>query len=831
VSSSGPSDINLSLGVTGSEEAVGAVASVEDKATEAKTAVDALGASGETAGQGIVAGAKPATQELDKVTAAEQKLEAALAKLGNAEGPRALARATRESTLALIDYQAAATKAGTATDAIATKVNGAETAIVGATKKTQILRETMAGYALQGQVAAEGSEKLIGAFGSLDSVMMKLKLSGGESGKALGEMGLKIAGVAGAFVAGLEVGKKFDETMKSIGVDLSNPVGMLGNLAGALGKTGVMGESASKWLNEAGKSSSAYGDLMTPLTGKVNNMLRVHQDAQQAILAVEAEMKKAGISWTDYGAEIVKTTAQFKDYGIVFDKLITDGQDIGKWAAANATGLTQQQHALDLGTESLEKMTAANIAEMVVGPQLKKQQDEITKSLDENRTATMAVMLAEGQLTGNYSTILAAVTALIPGYDKLSEKKKQAIADSIEELIASSKSAQANKEAAEQSKADADVIAAAHLKVVPSIEAVADADEKMILELQKAAKEGPGAFELFASGSKSAIDKMIADLQSRGQPINQIFLDAAAAAAKSSADISASVLKVPPSMSAISDSAKMMATQLALAAKDGTKAFTDLAVSSAPQIDKVIEELRQMGLEVPTELYKAKAAADAVAQSAASLQKWSDAAKAMRAATMDSALGIAKLDDECKRLGITMDDLQGRMVAIGGVLQNFATSAQTLTGNLNGLASASGQANDALGQGIGFQGQASIISLQWTQATKEELDVLKQKITLLGEMNDTMAKIIDSSTSWGSTLSAITASYDSGITSLIDYIQQLEMFETQIQKMYAGATGAAKAAVDSMIATIDKLIATAGSTPPKASSGNPFLDDLNRQMK
>ena len=131
--------------------------------------------------------------------------------------------------------------------------------------------------------------------------------------------------------------------------------------------------------------------------------------------------------------------------------------------------------------------------------------------------------------------------------------------------------------------------------------------------------------------------------------------------------------------------------------------------------------------------------------------------------------------------------------------------------------------------GIQVAGAASIIQIKTIAATKEQTQALKDLLIAQNAYTAGVAKSLDTVAQWNNYLAILVDSYQNGSTSLLAYRQALQMFQTQLEQMFIGATGKAKSALEEMIATIQKLINTAGA------GGSPSTDhslsgELNRKL-
>jgi hypothetical protein len=122
------------------------------------------------------------------------------------------------------------------------------------------------------------------------------------------------------------------------------------------------------------------------------------------------------------------------------------------------------------------------------------------------------------------------------------------------------------------------------------------------------------------------------------------------------------------------------------------------------------------------------------------------------------------------------------------------------------------------------------IWLTVAQATDEATASLYRYMEASRALTAQQTEALDAVRGWTDYVIALKEGYDSGVTSLGSYIQQLIAFKAQLTQMFAGATGDAKEALNAMQDLIQKLIATAGAGGRDVGTGNRVLDDLNRAI-
>jgi hypothetical protein len=628
----------------------------------------------------------------------------------------------------------------------------------------------------------------------------------------------------------------------------------LGQLGGALGKTGIMGDEMSKKLIAGGKAVSYYGDLMEPLVGKVNPVLRVHQQAEQQLNATETAMKKAGVGWTDYGRETVKLTDEVRLTADALSQIVRLGNDVGQWASANSKAMKELQDAVDLNKKSLTDYTALQIASMVLGPSIHKSEQDIIKDKDTERESTLTLATAMEKLGLGNVMLSAQIEDMLRVKGELKDADRAAIDSMVEEELQARKRADAEKEVAESAKADADMIVSAHLKIPPSMAAVGIAEELMLQKLKQAAEEGPQAFQRLADGSKSSIDAMVANLRKNGMEIDQVFIDAQVAAAKMAADTQVEMLKLPPSFKALGDSAKLMSGQIDAALADSPAAFEAMAVAGKGQIDGLITKMKAAGEAIPYELTLASKAAKqfaadvnldmmslppsmgAVQGAAVSMatqleESGSEGSKSFLAMATVNEGAIKKVVADMTLLGLNVppklqaaiDAADKFKAAIKGVsdeadrsitpIMGMGTSAIQTATSWSSMGSAGAKMESNMQPLVGMW-------LTITSATDAQNASLTRQLELMGKLTDAQNAVLDKAKGWKDYLAQLVDGYNTGVESLGVYVEQLGSFRTSLSTLFAGAQGDARAAIQEMIDMINKLMATAGSTPASNAQGD-----------
>jgi formate dehydrogenase maturation protein FdhE len=107
-----------------------------------------------------------------------------------------------------------------------------------------------------------------------------------------------------------------------------------------------------------------------------------------------------------------------------------------------------------------------------------------------------------------------------------------------------------------------------------------------------------------------------------------------------------------------------------------------------------------------------------------------------------------------------------------------------------------------------------------TSATDAQNASLTRQLELMGKLTDAQNAVLDKAKGWKDYLAQLVDGYNTGVESLGVYVEQLGSFRTSLSTLFAGAQGDARAAIQEMIDMINKLMATAGSTPASNAQGD-----------
>lgn len=178
--------------------------------------------------------------------------------------------------------------------------------------------------------------------------------------------------------------------------------------------------------------------------------------------------------------------------------------------------------------------------------------------------------------------------------------------------------------------------------------------------------------------------------------------------------------------------------------------------------------------------------------------------------------------------------------------RNFATpetadNLKRIQFDAVGAAAAAGQFGTSLDtvakKVVSLNGQLTVHQQIWlsvAMASDEATAALYRQIEATRALSDTQIASLDAARGWSDYLIALKEGYESGVTSLGSYIQQLVAFKSQLEQMFAGVTGAAADSLNEMIQLIETLLATAGAGGPESRGGGyagQFQRDMNKKGK
>jgi chromosome segregation ATPase len=647
------------------------------KSDEAVAGVQAVADAVKKVGEALpptTTAAKEATSQFSALGEAGQKVADAEAKLEKGgDSPRALIRAATEATLAVNALKKAMADAGTPiTPELQASLDAVGKKAVQAAAQATTLTEELKNMRTAGAAAAQNVDALKGSVGSLDGFLQQMSVSGNSVMKSIGGLGKEVGLVSAAFTTGYALGKKFDEGLKSIGIDLSKfqlsgqgIANAFGGLAKTLADTGIFGAKLTGILNDMGKATGYYDDMLAPLPGRMNMVMKAHQAAAAEMQKYKDKLAELGYTWDDEVQKEERIKKAQEDITIVLEKARQKGEQYETTIRGMAPMLEQYRKDVESTGKSWETANAA-VARAV-------QMAQALAEADKNQAESLRFRT---DATNKYSTELHAVIA---------------------EYQASATAArgQANE-----------------------MELVAQAEQKAL-----------------------------AGLAALGEKYHE----------------------TPKQM------AEMVAAQGAI----------------------------QGSMQETTEgaIKEQKAALDALGIS------FKDVGPASRTFIEVQRDFIATLKEGTKAIEENNKAIKDRNASIEAAQKADSDFAE------------------AQKNGIVFQGQATTVMLTMAVATKEQTDALIKLLQAQNAYSDSVANTLTVASGWRDYLAELADSYNSGATSLINYKNALVAFATQLEQTFAGATGKAKDALNDMIATIQKLIETAGS-----GGGGPIDTSVTGQL-
>ena len=206
---------------------------------------------------------------------------------------------------------------------------------------------------------------------------------------------------------------------------------------------------------------------------------------------------------------------------------------------------------------------------------------------------------------------------------------------------------------------------------------------------------------------------------------------------------------------------------------------------------------------------QAKATAKAMAEIVAAYDMAAAAAEKSRA--RESAARNFALPETTQELQRIQFEAVGAAAAAG----EFGTSLDTVAKKV-----------------VGLNGTLTVqrqIWLEVAMASDEATAALYRQVEATRALSDQQKESLDAARGWSDYIIALKEGYESGVTSLGSYIQQLIAFKSQLEQMFAGVTGAAADSLNEMIQLIETLLATAGAGGP-TSRGGGYAGQFQRDM-
>ena len=215
-------------------------------------------------------------------------------------------------------------------------------------------------------------------------------------------------------------------------------------------------------------------------------------------------------------------------------------------------------------------------------------------------------------------------------------------------------------------------------------------------------------------------------------------------------------------------------------------------------VKKVTEAYQKAGLELPSHF---KAIAQAQDDSAARAIEWAT----QQAAAYDQ---VAAAADRRRAAEAAATNFSAPVAAEFKHIQDAAVGAAAASGqfgtNLDNVAEVVVKTGGTMSVGPPY-------FIQYAQATREATQALLDFAVASKAVREEQAAAMEVTKGWTDYILTLKDGYESGITSLYNYVTALGSFKTQLQQMFSAASGEAKDALEGMIQLIDKLIQTAGA--------------------
>lgn len=241
------------------------------------------------------------------------------------------------------------------------------------------------------------------------------------------------------------------------------------------------------------------------------------------------------------------------------------------------------------------------------------------------------------------------------------------------------------------------------------------------------------------------------------------------------------------------------------------------AEANKAAVEKVVETYTRLGREVPENIRAVSAAQDnAAAATEAWVQREVDAydrlakeTERRRAAEDAAANRTSKAPAEFKHI---QDAAFGAAVAAG-----------ELGTNLDNVAAAVVATGGTMTVGAPYM-------IQYAQATREATQALLDMAVAHKGLREEQAQALEATKGWTDYILTLKDGYESGTTTLYNYVTALGAFKTQLLQMFAGAKGEAKESLQAIIDLINELVRTAGAGGRETFSQGP-LGDLERAIR
>jgi len=291
--------------------------------------------------------------------------------------------------------------------------------------------------------------------------------------------------------------------------------------------------------------------------------------------------------------------------------------------------------------------------------------------------------------------------------------------------------------------------------------------------------------------------------------------------------------------------AKLNAVEMQLARAAKSEAEYGAAVkANAPLLVELAKAAGEHEIALGKVAPRTAAAAAEAAKLADSQKKVAEAAPAATKAMQDQSVTLDSLPASIAKAAAAYDELARsveRQRDKESAARNFTSIAKGFEDVQRAAVGAAAQAGqfgtnlDRVAEVVvATGGTMTVVApyfIQYAQATKEATQALLDFATASKAVREEQAAAMEVTKGWTDYILTLKDGYDSGVTSLYNYVTGLNAFKTQLQQMFGAASGEAKDALEGMIALIEKLVQTAGSEPRGSASGFGTADWLEREFK
>ena len=272
------------------------------------------------------------------------------------------------------------------------------------------------------------------------------------------------------------------------------------------------------------------------------------------------------------------------------------------------------------------------------------------------------------------------------------------------------------------------------------------------------------------------------------------------------------------------DQIKTLATSLnkvlGEAFEEGGAAARDAwATANEESVQKVIAAYEKAGRDIPENL---RPYSEALKRNADDARQWAADVLA-EAAAVDAAVKQSRAAEDAASNRTSRAPEQFRYI------QDAAVGAAVAAGEFGSSLDRVAEVVVATG---GTMTVGTTMMIQYAEATREATQALLDQAVASRALREEQAQALEAVKGWTDYVLTLQQGYESGATSLYNYVTQLAAFKTQLLQLFGGVTGQAKEELQAMIDLIQKLISTAGAGGPVAKGGGfkgQFQRDANRR--